>query len=119
MMQLADYYIWEAGDERRDISKADVGSGIEYAKREFRIGVLDHTFLELSERDREFLFAMLKDEKYSNLTDISERLGKSTGYCSTYKKRLLQSGIIEEKHGKKFEFAIPLFREYLQEQIDE
>ena len=119
MMQLAGYYIWEASDERKEISKADVRNGIEYAKREFRIGVLDHTYLELSDMDREFLFAMLKDERYSNLTDISERLGKTTGYCSTYKKRLLQSGIIEEKCGKKFEFAIPLFREYLMEQIDE
>lgn len=119
MMQLVGYYIWEASDEKKEISKMDVRNGIEYAKREFRIGVLDHTYLELSDMDREFLFAMLKDEKYSNLTDVSERLGKTTGYCSTYKKRLLQSGIIEEKCGKKFEFAIPLFREYLTEQIDE
>ena len=110
MMQLVGYYIWEASDEKKEISKMDVRNGIEYAKREFRIGVLDHTYLELSDMDREFLFAMLKDEKYSNLTDVSERLGKTTGYCSTYKKRLLQSGIIEEKCGKKFEFAIPLFR---------
>lgn len=58
---------------------------------------------------------MLEDPKESKLKDIAARLHKTPGYTSTYKKRLLVSGVIEENPGKTFSIAIPSFREYLQE----
>ncbi|MBQ6334615.1 MAG: ATP-binding protein [Erysipelotrichaceae bacterium] len=92
MMQLTGYYIWEASGEKTKISSEDVRKGIEYAVSEFRIGILDHTFQELSDMDKKFLYAMLKDDDFSNLTDVSNRMGKTTGYCSSYKKKIASFG---------------------------
>lgn len=58
---------------------------------------------------------MLEDPKESVLKDIAQRMNKTPGYVSAYKKRLLVDGVIEEHPGKTFSIAIPSFREYLQE----
>ena len=117
MMQLIGFYIWEACGEREVISIHDAERGIEQAREDFRTGVLDSTWRELSKGDRRFLLEMLADEKYSRLAEVADRLRKSTGYASTYKKRLLAAGVIEEQAGNTFAFSIPYLREFLQEQV--
>ena len=42
-----------------------------------------------------------------------ERLGKSTSHISTYKKRLLDAGVIEEPRPGEFRFSPPGFGNYL------
>lgn len=114
MMQLVGYYTW-LNSEDSLIDLNDAQAGIRYAKKDFRTGVLESTYRNLSGNDRLFLFAMLEDPKESKLKDIAARLHKTPGYTSTYKKRLPVSGVIEENPGKTFSIAIPSFREYLQE----
>ncbi len=114
MMQLVGYYTWMNSDSQV-IDLSDAEEGIRYANSDFRTGVLESTYRELSDNDRKFLFAMLEDPKESVLKDIAARLNKSPGYVSTYKRRLLSDGIIEENPGKSFSIVIPSFREYLKE----
>ncbi|MBR0171864.1 MAG: ATP-binding protein [Lachnospiraceae bacterium] len=115
MMQLAGFYIWEEADGKEEISVRETEQGIRRAQDAFRTGVLDSTVRELSRGDRNFLRAMLPDKSFSNLPDIAERLNKGSNYISTYKKRLLRAGILEEGAGKTLSFAIPMLREYLEE----
>jgi Mn-dependent DtxR family transcriptional regulator len=59
---------------------------------------------------------MLKDSEESSVSEIAERMNKKPGDVSTYKKRLMQAGVIEETGKSKVTFAIPMFREFLEEQ---
>lgn len=95
MMQLVGYYTWRSSDNSV-IDLNDAKKGIEYAKKDLRSGVLESTYRDLSNNDRLFLFAMLEDPKESVLKDIAQRMNKTPGYVSAYKKRLLVDGVIEE-----------------------
>jgi len=50
--------------------------------------------------------------------DVGARTGMSSGNVSTYKKRLLERGVIDEVGRGSFRFALPFMREYLQERFD-
>ena len=117
MMQLIGYSIWEESGSRDHINKEDTSRGIEYAREDFRTGVLVNTWRELSAGDRKFLAAMLQDEDGSTLTNVAKRLDKTTGYASTYKKRLEHAGVIEQRVDDTLEFALPGMREYAAEQF--
>lgn len=118
MMQLVGYAVWEESGEAKRIDINAAEQGIEAAKEDFRYGVLDSTWRELSKGDKKILNAMLKDQEYSTITDIAKRIGKTPGYVSTYKTRLLMAGVIEELSGGGFAIAIPSFREYIALQCD-
>lgn len=115
MMQLVGYSTWEESGNHRQIEKISVKAGILLADEEFQKGVLRSTLRELSKQDVAFLKAMLPDEEDSRLTDIAERMGKTTGYASTYKNRVLKAGVIEEHANGTVAFAIPAFRRFLSE----
>ena len=116
MMQLVGFSIWEECENESVISGIHAERGISMAVQDFKNGVLRSTYRELSKGDRQFLLAMLQDPEYSRLADVARRIGKKTGYASTYKSRLLKAGVIEEGTGQTFSIAIPFFREYLREQ---
>ena len=118
MMQLVGYFIWEECEEHTNIETIHAERGIQRAQEDLRYGVLDSTWRELSKGDKRFLLAMLEDERYSTLADIARRIGKTSGYASTYKNRLILAGVIEEQAGSSFAIVIPSFREYVKEQRD-
>lgn len=115
MMQLVGYRTWEAALNCQNITREDADKGIARAQRELASGVLATTYRELFPGDRRFLMAMLEDSGPSRGSEIAKRLGKKTNYVSTYKRRLLKQGIIEELPDSTFEICIPFFREYLRE----
>lgn len=55
----------------------------------------------------------LCDEGATSRADLTARLGKSSSHVSTYKKRLLEAGVIEEPQRGTFTFALPGFAEYV------
>ena len=115
MMQLVGYSVWEESETQNPIQSDTVEVGIAAAREEFRNGVLRSTLRELSRIDKEFLKAMLLDGESSRVTDIAQRMNKSSGYVSTYKTRLLRAGVIEEVSAGAVTFSIPELREYLAE----
>ena len=115
MIQLAGYYIFEEAAQKKRITMEMAEKGISEARSDFRNGVLYNTFAELSDNDKQFLYAMLEDKCDSRLTDIADRMKKTNGYAYTYKIRLMQAGVIDETN-KKLNFSLPFFREYLIEQ---
>ena len=119
MMQLIGFYVWEESrNDTREITASQTDKGIEIAREKFKTGVLESTYRNLSDGDIAFLFAMLEDPESSLQKNIAARLKKTSAYVSTYKKRLLQEGIIEESAGRRITIILPFFREYLQEQKD-
>ena len=119
MLQLIGYQFWEASGDEQVIGLPAVEHGIDLARNDFVYRILNPTLDDLSEGDVRFLAAMLKDDKASSSGELARRLGKTSSYVSTYRKRLLQQGVIETNGRNKLRFALPMLREYLPEYIEE
>ena len=115
MMQLVGYRMWEESPREPEVSRADAEAGIAMARREMRERVLESTYRELSEMDIAFLRAMLPDEGDSSLKDIELRMGKSSAYVNTYRRRLLRQGVIGDRERGRVGFDLPAFRDFLAE----
>lgn len=115
MLQLVGYFAWEESWGKDLVDADSVRRGAEAAHEDFKRGVLDATYREMSQKDREFVRAMLVDDGGSLLSDIARRMGVSNGYASTYKRRLLKQGVVGERPGGLLDFDIPLMRTYLEE----
>lgn len=115
MFQLVGFRSWNASGRRDAIELEDVRRGTELAQSELKDRVLDATFAELSKGDRAFLRAMAQDNGATSREDLMKRLGKTSSYVSTYKKRLLEAGVIEEPQRGMFTFALPGMRDYMRE----
>ena len=113
MFQLVGYRSWNAARKERIISVEHVRQGSQIAKEEFDSRVLEATYAELSKGDISFLQTM-NEEGETSRAEIAERVGKKPAWVSTYKKRLLEAGVIEEPSPGVFEYALPGMGEYLQ-----
>jgi AAA+ ATPase superfamily predicted ATPase len=113
LIQLVGYNIWRQSPDNKIISQDDVNYGIECSESNMENMILDTTVNELSEKDLEFLYAMLPDKNESKISDIIARLGCTPNIASQYRLRLLKQGIIEEYGRGKVQFAMPLLKEYL------
>ncbi len=115
MMQLVGYRAWSRNPGAGEITAQDVDEAAALAKRELASGVFDATYKELSDRDRQFLFAMLEDDAESLVADIARRMGVKGNYAGQYKRRLLEQGLIGERGRGRVAFELPGFREYIRE----
>ena len=113
MMQLVGYRSW-ASSRSDEITANDVERGVHQAVDEFRLGVIETTFGELSPMDVRFCEAMAEDGGASRLSDVATRMGVKSNYASQYKRRLLTAGVIEVSNGF-LRFAIPGFGEYVRQ----
>ncbi|MFR2626773.1 MAG: hypothetical protein ACLS89_04185 [Collinsella sp.] len=68
---------------------------------------LETTYRELSDKDIEFLLAMLPDSGPSRISEIAKRMGVASNYASQYKRRLLEDGVIGERGRGLVGFDIP------------
>ena len=116
-MQLAGYHSWAQHPDKPEVSLADVQAGSALAHRDFTERILEATYYDLSPKDLLFLRAMLLDPEESRLTDIASRLGEASNYTSTYKRRLIEQGVIGERGPSYVAFELPGFRAYLQEKV--
>lgn len=119
MMQLVGFRFWQAAGDERTVSLEHVQQGVERAREDMSERVLRPTLDELSAADLEFLVAMLADDRVSKASELMERLGKSSGHVSTYKRRLLEHGVIDASPRGTFSFALPMLREYLPVYLEE
>lgn len=115
MMQLVGYRTWDVSENSPKISASDVQQGSLFARMELRDRILETTYRELSDKDIEFLLAMLPDSGPSRVSKIAKRMGVASNYASQYKRRLLEDGVIGERGRGLVGFDIPAFREFLNE----
>ncbi len=115
MFQLLGYRAWRTAGSSPALTEEHIAMGADAARQRLKERVYDATYAELSEGDRAFLFAMLEDEDRTTRASLMERLGRPTGHISTYKRRLIQAGVIDETLGGDYRFSLPGFREYLTE----
>lgn len=112
--QLLGYLVWKT--EENSITAALINSVMDSYKEKLFRNAYTKIYEELSGVDRGFLKAMaISGEDSVPMKEISRRMGKNPGYISTYKRRLLDSGVIETAAYGYVRFSLPLFRDYLLE----
>lgn len=119
MLQLVGYRSWEVRPEADLITTSDVQEGVRIACMELRDQVLESTYRELSDGDVLFLVAMLPDDGDSRMANIARRLGKSSGYVNSYRRRMLQLGVIGERRRGVVGLDLPGFADFLAERASE
>ena len=119
MVQLVGYRMWNVAPKEAVITAKHALKGAKRAREEMSERVLEATWRELSDGDIAFLRAMLPDDEESSMRDIATRMGKPGSYVSTYRRRLLEQGVIGERRRGSVGFELPAFREFLAGKEDE
>lgn len=119
MMQLLGHRAWRASEDSPYVSMENIEKGSRLAKAELEHRIYEPTYRDLSKADREFLKAMLPDAKSTSRQNLMERLKKPSGHISTYRKRLMEAGLIHEDIEGELRFSLPGFREYLEALVRE
>lgn len=110
--QLLGYLIWNKNTTK--ISDAVVDSCLEKYKELLYRNVYSKIYEELSLMDRKFILAMAAcSETVVPMKFISDTLSKKANYVSTYKRRLIDSGVIQAESYGNVVFCLPLFKDYL------
>ena len=117
MIQLIGYQMWRQNSDKKNISIDDAEEGIILAQNDLNRMIFDVTYKELSEKDIAFLEAMLFDNEYSVISDISKRMKVTPKYAGMYRKRLIEHGVISSYGHGKVTFDLPMFREYIQSRL--
>jgi len=113
MMQLIGHYITIAAPENGKVTDKIFKDSISRAKDDFQNDICKTSLAALSDRDYDFLKAIATDKVDSGVNDIAKRMGVSNQYVQTYKRRLIQAGIIEQPRRGKLRIAVPYLKEYL------
>ena len=117
MIQLIGYHMWRQQPESEYITYEDAEEAVHLAEADLEKMIFDTTIRELSEKDIAFLTAMLEDGEYSFLSDIAKRMQVTSKYAGTYRKRLIEQGIIGSYGHGKVAFDLPMFRDYLKNRM--
>lgn len=114
MMQLIGHYITVYAEEGSEIGDFELSGAINRSVEEFQNDICLTTLAALSDKDIEFLVAMAKENEVCGVSEITARLGCADSHTQTYKRRLIQAGVIQQPRRGMVSFAVPYLREYLQ-----
>lgn len=115
LVQLIGDFAWEAAAEAPVITAEHVAWAVEQARPAMFRQVHEPTLAGLSDRDRDYIFAMSVDDGPSLTRDIAARLGVTIQHAGVYRSRLIIDGVIMEAGRGRVEFAIPYLRDYLRQ----
>jgi len=122
LIQLVGYYLWES--TKRGLSEK---KALEHAKMQsqmlFEQNVLSTVLQDCSETDQELLLVIagFESDRKIPVREIKEKfgVGKSIGYFSRYRTRLIDSGLIEQDGYGYVKMAMPFLKTYLLELLNE
>ena len=117
LFQLIGYHMLKFSDGKDKLTKTTVDLAILSSKRALVSDVFMPCLNPLSGEDRRFLTAMAMDNEESRVSDIRDRLNVGKSYVQTYRKRLLDAGIIHSLSRGALAFSIPFLGQYLRDEI--
>ena len=117
LMQLIGYYLLQYTPEGETVTD-DIMCKVENsAMGDMKDNVFKPIISPLSDNDMIFLRAMARCEDIVTTVKLQELLGDKGPAIQPYRKRLIESGIIEAPRRGELVFAVPYLKEYLQEEI--
>lgn len=120
MVQLVGYYAWQvaARSGAESVDEEAARKGIQAALDSFNAMVIAPALRRVSERQFQYLAAMAQCEgdEIAN-GDIAKKMGLPANKVGSYRKRLIDAGLIEPAGYGCVSFAIPYMRDYLLETV--
>lgn len=113
LLQLIGHNIVLSANDEGELPEGAVNGAIAAAVEDFENDVCHTTLVALSQRDVDFLRAMTPDEGASRVSEVAERMGVTYDYAQKYRRRLIDSGVIQPAGRGLVEFAVPFLRDYL------
>lgn len=113
LMQLMGYYLTRFSEPSGTINENVLKKAEESSRRDLEDNVFKPIMAPLSDNDRLFLRAMAALGDAVSIDRLKEELGAKASSVQTYRKRMLEAGIIEAPRRGELVFAIPHLREYL------
>ena len=114
LMQLVGHYLclYASGD---DVDELTPERALRSARDDFKRDVCETTLASLSHGDVAFLAAMTQDDRTSKVADVATRLEVTHDYAQKYRRRLIDSGVIEPAGRGYVQFAVPYLRDWLRD----
>ncbi|MCY4424499.1 MAG: hypothetical protein OXC06_15670 [Acidimicrobiaceae bacterium] len=105
-IQSIGAHLWRAcGGPPGPVTGEDVATAVRRMEADVADKVVTPIWARLSPADKRFLFAMLPDSGGSSLVSIARRLAKPAAHVHTYKRRLLDEGVVTETPLGDLEFT--------------
>ncbi len=117
LVQLIGSHVWDdAEDLIRGVTVKEVKLASDDASEQFGQHVHGPVWNRLSDLDKRFLAAMLDDRASSAVGDVGGRWGHSARSLSTYRQRLVRSGLINAVGHGRVMFADQTVRRFVKAQ---
>ena len=113
LMQLIGHHITILAGDDGTMDEKLFRRALATAKREYMNDLCQIALHGISEKDYAFLKAMSEDVSDSRIQTIAERMKVTPAYAQTYKKRMIEAGLVEQVARGEVRFAVPMLREYL------
>lgn len=113
MMQLIGHYLVLGATDDGALPESAFTFATEKAKDDFMNDICQTSLAPLSDKDIAFLAAMAMDGDATEISAVMSRLNCSNSLAQTYKRRLIQAGIISQPRRGVVQFEVPYLREYL------
>lgn len=114
LMQLVGHYITLGANPGCAVTEEELDEAVARAKEDFQNDICQTSLAPLSGKDIEFLEAMSQeDTEEVSIGAVQQTMGVTSAFIQTYKRRLMQAGVIEAAGRGKLRFAIPFLRDYL------
>lgn len=115
LIQLVGDYAWRATPDAATIRLEDADDAFQRAIRAVTSRVISKVYLDLSDKDKEFVQAMtlaLEDGK-AKMSAIVSTMGESDQYVQVYKRRLIDSGYVQRAGHGYVAFSLPYLDQYI------
>ena len=116
LIQLIGYYLTKLSESGKPVDEAILKRAEALASNEVDDKVFQAMLNPLSELDLVFLRAMAQDVGISNVADIEARTGLSHGTVQTYRRRLLDAGVVYSPRRGTLTMVMPQLADYIRRQ---
>ena len=113
LMQLIGHYIALSAEAGDSVSDSQFSATIQRAREDFMNDICETTLAPLSGKDIAFLAAMAVYGEAVEMADVISKLHCTASLAQTYKRRLIQAGVIRQPRRGIVQFAVPYLRDYL------
>ena len=117
LFQLVGFHMIKFLDGESKLKMATVELAAINSKRALASDVILPCLNLLSAQDKMFLKAMATDNNDSRVSDIRDRLQVSKSHVQTYRRRLMEAGLIHSSSRGMLAFSIPYLGQYLRGDI--
>ncbi|MEC4174880.1 AAA family ATPase [Adlercreutzia sp. R7] len=118
MLQLVGHNVVRYALPDGEVDESCLADALATSQIDFENDICRTTLAALSEKDIEFLSALAQDGEEASMADIAERMLVTPDYAQKYRKRLIDSGIIEAAGRGRVRMAVPYLANHLRKELD-